>query len=85
MRSRYVSASVSAIVAVMSNAVVVAQTSKQWRAAKPAGHGMTRAHVLKKTAKRLIARHPTAQGGVACCVGSAMRQVMMALLAAAPK
>jgi len=49
MRSRYVSASVSAIVAVMSKAVVVAQTSKEWRAAKPAGAwDGTRAHVLKK-------------------------------------
>ena len=40
---------VPAIVAMMSNAVVVAQTSKEWRAAKPAGAGDgTRAHVLKK-------------------------------------
>jgi hypothetical protein len=40
---------VPAIVAMMSNAVVVAQTSKEWRAAKPAGAGDgTRAHDLKK-------------------------------------
>jgi len=55
---------VPAIVAMMSNAVVVAQTSEGVEGGKASrGRGWHACACLEKTVKRLIARHPTAQGG----------------------